>query len=64
MPMTKKDPTTNKDLIEEFSKLSREYHNLREDITRRRANGDGASEVLTVAMEKLDAMENRIIKMG
>lgn len=61
--MTKKDPTTNKALIEEFTKHSREYHNPREDITRRSANGDGAYEVLMVVMVKLDTMDNRLTKM-
>ncbi|CAI9281774.1 unnamed protein product [Lactuca saligna] len=62
--MTKKDPKTNKSLIEDFAKHSREYHNPRgEDITTRRVNGDGAYEFLTTVMAKLESMENRLTKV-
>lgn len=47
--MTKKDPTTNKELIKEFAEHSREHHNPRDDVTRGKSNGDGMVTGLMMA---------------
>lgn len=62
--MTKKDPNTNKALIEEFAKHSREYHNPREYVTRGKSKGDGSQENLAYIIAKLDTMDRTITKMG
>lgn len=63
-PITKKDLKTNKALIEEFTKHSQEYHNPREDITRRKENLDRGNKNLALVLAKLDTMDQRIMKMG
>lgn len=60
----KKDLATNNALIEEFAKHSREYHKLREDITRGKSNGDGGQDRIDSIIAKLEAIGNRITKMG
>lgn len=45
-PLTEKYPTTIKELIEEFSKHSREYHDPQEDKIRGYKDGHGASDDL------------------
>lgn len=54
---------TIKELIEEFSKHSREYHNPWEDNTIGYKDGNGALEDLVAVMEKLDSMDRRMTKM-
>lgn len=51
-------------LIEEFAKHSREYHNLRDDVTRGRSNGDGALKGLTTINAKLDSMDRLTKKIN
>lgn len=56
-PLTKKNLTTNKELILEFAKHSPESHNPREDVTRGRSNGNGALEGLAVLNAKLETID-------
>lgn len=62
-PLTEKYPTTIKELIEEFSKHSREYHDPQEDKIRGYKDGHGASDDLAAVMEKLESMDRRMKKM-
>lgn len=62
--LTKKDLTTNKALITEFAKHSREYHNLQKDVRIGKSNGDEAQEKLVSIIIKLDTMDRRISKAG
>lgn len=64
VPLTKKNPNANKELIEEFSKHSREYHNSRDDVKRRNSNGEGVNDGVASIIAKLDTMDQRIAKMG
>lgn len=61
--MTKKNLATNKALIEEFSKHSREYHNPREDITRGRSNVDEGQYGIASIIAKLNTIDRRITMM-
>lgn len=63
-PMTRKDSVTNKALIEEFAKHSREYHNPKGDFTKEKSNKNGGQDVISAVVAKLDAMEEKITKMG
>ncbi|KAL7590054.1 hypothetical protein Lser_V15G39714 [Lactuca serriola] len=60
-PLTKKAPPVIKQLIEEFSKHSREYHNPRNDVTRGAAYA--ASKDLPVVMAMLKTMDRRMDKI-
>ncbi|XP_052624758.1 uncharacterized protein LOC128132285 [Lactuca sativa] len=60
-PLTKKAPPVIKQLIEEFSKHSREYHNPRNDVTR--GSAYAASEDLSAVMAMLKNMDRRMHKM-
>ncbi|KAL7597747.1 uncharacterized protein LOC128134133 [Lactuca sativa] len=60
-PFTKKAPPVIKQLIEEFSKHSREYHNPMNDVTR--GSAYAASEDLSVVMAMLKTMDRRMDKM-
>lgn len=59
-PLTKKNPTTNKVLIEEFVKHSQEYHNPRDDVTQGMSNGDGLAEINA----KIDTMDHHIKRLN
>ena len=48
-PNTKKELDTIKELIKEFAKHSREYHNSREDVIR--GNGNGRNENMGTVLE-------------
>ena len=63
-PMSEKNSTTNKALIEEFAKHSREYHSSKEDFTRGKSSKDGGQDAISAVIEKLDAMEEKITKLG
>ena len=58
--MTKKEPTTIKELVEEFAKHSLKYHNPREDVTT--AKGDRWNENLAAVLVKLENMDRRMTK--
>ncbi|XP_023741082.1 uncharacterized protein LOC111889173 [Lactuca sativa] len=60
-PLTKKNPAEIKQLIEEFSKHSREYHNPWNDVTRGSENA--ASEDMLAVMAMLQSMDRRMTKM-
>ncbi|KAL7615461.1 hypothetical protein Lser_V15G05949 [Lactuca serriola] len=60
-PLTKKAPPVIKQLIEEFSKHSREHHNPRNDVTR--GSTYVASEDLSAVMAMLKNMDRRMDKM-
>ncbi|XP_023749067.2 uncharacterized protein LOC111897346 [Lactuca sativa] len=60
-PLNKKNPVEIKQLIEEFSKHSREYHNPRNDVTRGSANA--ALEDMLAVMAMLQSMDRRMTKM-
>ncbi|XP_023766971.1 uncharacterized protein LOC128127960 [Lactuca sativa] len=60
-PLTKKASATVKELIEEFSKHTREYHKPRKDVTRGLANA--ASEDMSVVLAMLHNMDRRMTKM-
>ncbi|XP_052624837.1 uncharacterized protein LOC128132355 [Lactuca sativa] len=60
-PLTKKAPPVIKQLIEEFSKHSREHHNPRNDVTR--GSAYVASEDLSSVMAMLKNMDRRMDKM-
>ncbi|XP_052627065.1 uncharacterized protein LOC128133603 [Lactuca sativa] len=60
-PLTKKPPPMIKQLIEEFSKHSREYHNPRNDVTR--GSAYAASEDLSAVMAMLKNMDRRMDKI-
>lgn len=62
-PMMKKDPTTIKELIEECTKYSQEYHNRREDVTKGKQSLHRRNGSLAVVLEKLDNMDWRITKL-
>ena len=60
-PLTRKPPPEIKELIEEFSKHSREYHNPRNEVSRGAVNSvnDGMAAVIA----KLDSLDRRMTKM-
>ncbi|XP_052620935.1 uncharacterized protein LOC128126837 [Lactuca sativa] len=60
-PLMKKAPPVIKQLIEEFSKHSREYHNPRNDVTR--GSAYAASEDLSAVMAMLKNMDRMMDKM-
>nr|KAJ0205103.1 hypothetical protein LSAT_V11C500241070 [Lactuca sativa] len=60
-PLTKKAPLVIKELIEEFSKHSREYHNPRNDSTRGMVNA--ISDDMATMMAKLESMDRIMTKM-
>ncbi|XP_052624901.1 uncharacterized protein LOC128132394 [Lactuca sativa] len=60
-PLTKKAPPVIKQLIEEFSKHSTEYHNPRNDVTR--GSAYAASEDLSAVMAMLKNLDRRMDKM-
>ncbi|XP_023767897.1 uncharacterized protein LOC111916464 [Lactuca sativa] len=60
-PLTKKPPPVLKELIEELSKHSREYHNLRNDSTRGMVNA--ISDEMATMMKKLESMDRRMTMM-
>ena len=62
--MTKKNPTTNKALIEEFAKHSREYHNSNEEFTRGNSSKDTGEDTISTVIAKLDKMEEKITIFG
>lgn len=62
-PMKSKEPGTIKELINEFSKHSREYHTPREDVTRLRGNLDRGNEHMAAILEKLESIDRRLTKM-
>ncbi|XP_023748419.1 uncharacterized protein LOC111896683 [Lactuca sativa] len=60
-PLKKKAPLVIKQLIEEFSKHSREYHNPKNDVTK--GSAYAASEDLSTVMAILKSMDRRMDKM-
>ncbi|KAL7605584.1 hypothetical protein Lser_V15G18945 [Lactuca serriola] len=60
-PLTKKAPAVIKTLVEELSKHSREYHNLRNDTARGVVNS--VSDDMAAMMAKLESMDRRMTKM-
>ncbi|XP_023746957.1 uncharacterized protein LOC111895073 [Lactuca sativa] len=60
-PLTKKAPPMIKQLIEEFSKHSREYHNPRNELAKGSVNA--ASEDMAAVLAMLDNMDRRMTKM-
>ncbi|XP_023759492.1 uncharacterized protein LOC111907915 [Lactuca sativa] len=59
--LTKKPPPVIKELIEEFSKHSREYHNPRNDLTRGAVNS--ITDDMAAMMAKLESLDRRMTKM-
>ena len=60
-PLTKKAPLVIKELIEEFSKHSKEYHNPRNDLTRGAVNS--ITDDMVAMMAKLESMDRIMTKM-
>ena len=59
--MTKKNTATIKELVEEFPKHSREYHNTREDAIR--GYGNGGNKNIAVVLAKLENMDQGMTKL-
>lgn len=62
-PLTKKNLATIKELIEEFVKHSREYHNSGDDVTVGKGTREAGNENLTKIMAKVKNMDRRMTKM-
>ena len=60
-PLTKKNPATIKELIEEFSMHSREYPNSRNELTHGMVNS--VSDNMAGVITKLDSLDRRMTKM-
>lgn len=60
-PLTKKAPPPIKELIEEFSKHSREYHNPRNELSRGVVNS--VKDSMAAMMAKLDSLDRRMTKI-
>ena len=60
-PLTKKNPREVKELIEEFAKHSREYHNPRQDGIK--GGGGAQTEEIAAVMAMLNNMDRRITQM-
>ncbi|XP_052621649.1 uncharacterized protein LOC128127245 [Lactuca sativa] len=60
-PLTKKPPPKIKELIEEFSKHSREYHNPRNKLSRGVVNT--VNDSMAAMMAKLECLDRRMTKM-
>ena len=60
-PLTKKNPAEIKELIEEFSKHSHEYHNPRHDGAK--GIGGGTSKDMVSVLVMLNPIDRRMTKM-
>lgn len=56
-----KDMTTNKTLVKEFAKHSREYYNPREDVTGKNSDIDGGQDSIASITTKRYMMDRRVI---